>query len=148
MRDRELAALCTSFSADKEEFDKVLDVVFTDLRLSAAIRDLTDALGIPHLIPLNCARAIETVRTLIAPKGADRKKGWPLLQQHLRLSESYVRTITDHGVGPRHGDSEYVSGEMNRIIATRTWTIMDRFLEYKKRGSVPLPETDFPLLTG
>jgi hypothetical protein len=76
-RDRELERLCTAFSPDKDSFDEVLEQVFQDLRLSHAIRDLTEGVSVPHVIPGNCARAIETIRVLIVPKDTERKLAWP-----------------------------------------------------------------------
>jgi hypothetical protein len=145
-RDRELERLCTAFSPDKDSFDNVLEQVFQDLRLSRAIKDLLEGVAVPHVIPENCARAIETIRVMLVPKGTDRKRSWPIMQEHLRISEAYLRSITDYGIGPRHGDYQYVPGTQTRVIATRSWIIMDRFLEYKKRGSQPLPSAEFPLL--
>jgi hypothetical protein len=147
LRDRELEALCTAFSPNHESFDEVMAFVHADLRLSQALRDLTDAISGPHMIPSMCARAIETLRVLIVPHGSDRKQGWLLMQQHLNLSEGYIKGVTDYGIAPRHGDHEFVSETTTRMIATRSWTIMNRFLEYRKRGSQPLPLGSFPLLT-
>jgi hypothetical protein len=147
LRDRELESLCTAFSPNDESFDEVIGFVHADLRISRAIRDLTEAISGPHLIPSLCARSIETLRVLIVPRGIDRKQGWPLMQQHLNMSASYLKSITDYGVAPRHGDHEFVPASATRVIATRSWIIMNRFLEYKKRGSQPLPLNDFPMLT-
>jgi hypothetical protein len=95
-----------------------------------------------------CARAIETIRVVMAPENINRKTGWALMQKHLNLNESFVKAITDCGVAPRHGDHKFVAGSTNRVIATRSWIIMNRFLVYKKRGSLPLPLAEFPLLVG
>jgi hypothetical protein len=85
LRDRELEGLCTASSPEKESFDAVLEHVFQDLRLSHALRDLTECVFIPHAIPENCARAVETIRNAIA-KGVERKQGWPMMREHLRIS--------------------------------------------------------------
>jgi hypothetical protein len=148
LRDRPLSALCTAFSADSESFDEVLDFVFRDLRLSRAIRDLVESIGGPHIIPTNCARSIETIRSIMVPAHVPRKDGWAYMQEHLRVTADYLKIITDHGIGPRHGDIKYVPGELTRVIADRSWTVMNRYLEYLKRCAKPLPLSEFPLLTG
>lgn len=148
LRDRPLAQLCTCFSHENESYDVILEHVFSDLRISRAVRDLTESIAGPHLIPANCARSMETLRNLISPEAFDRKRGWVLMQEHLRLTEGYLKLVTDHGVGPRHGDHQYVPAENTRLIADRSWTIMNRFLEYKKRGGQPLPLDEFPILAG
>ena len=148
LRDRELQALCTAFSPDDESFDKMIEIVHSDLRISRAIRDLTEAVSGPHLIPSLCARSMETLRVLIGPAGIERKESWRLMQQNLSLESSYLKAITDYGAAPRHGDHQFVPTSAIRMIAHRSWTIMNRFLEYKKRGSQPLSAAEFPMLTG
>jgi len=70
------------------------------------------------------------------------------MQTGLNLDAAYLKLITDQSVGPRHGDHQYVLGTMTREIATRSWTVMNRFLEYLKRGRAALPPDEFPLLKG
>jgi hypothetical protein len=148
LRDRPLGSLSAPFIADATDFNRRLDLVLMEPRIWMALRDLVWSLSSTHEIPASCARAVETLRSLIVPKGVDRREGWPLLRANLRVSEDYLRLITDHAKGPRHGDHLYVPGTMTREIATRSWVLMNRFLEYRKRGSKPLPESEFPLLTG
>lgn len=148
LRDRPLSALCTAFSSDAESFDVILDFVLQDLRLSRAIRDLVESIAGPHIIPTNCARSIETLRSIMVPANIERKHGWTFMQENLRVTADYLRLITDHGVGPRHGDLKYVPGETTRVIAERSWTVMNRYFEYIKRGKHPLPLAEFPILTG
>jgi hypothetical protein len=80
MRDRNLQALCTAFSPDDDSFDQIMAIIHADLRISRAIRDLTEAISGPHLIPSMCARSIETLRVLTVPEGVERKKGWELMR--------------------------------------------------------------------
>lgn len=148
LRDHPLSTLCTAFSPDAESFDQVLEFLFQDLRLSRAIRDLIESIGGPHIIPTNCARAIETIRSIMLPANVERKYGWAFMQENLRVSAEYLKVITDHGVGPRHGDLNYVSAELTRVIADRSWTVTNRYFEYLKRGKVALSLSEFPILTG
>jgi hypothetical protein len=147
-RDRPLEALCTAFSPASPDFHDFLTTVLLELPLHNALRDLIWAISTPNEIPPSCARAVETLRTLMTPAGSDRKLGWSLMRENLRLTEEYLKLITEHAKGPRHGDHRFVPGTMTREIATRAWTVMNRFLEYRKRGSQPLPEQEFPLLCG
>ena len=148
MRDHEIASKCTAFSVNGPNFDEMLRIVLTDTRLYHALRDLIEGISIPHLIAPRCANAIETLRVCIAPDGASRKDGWIALQDNLRVSEGYLRIITDHSRGPRHGDHHYVPATTTVQIGNRSWVVMNRFLEYRRRGDQPLPLSEFPLLTG
>jgi hypothetical protein len=148
MRDRPLEAICDSFSPHDESFDQILQCVYDDFRLSRAVRDLTESIGAAHLIPSLCARAIETLRVLMVPPGIERQAGWAYFRSQLNLSQPYLKSITDRGVAPRHGDHEYVAAEDTRMIADRSWTIMNRYFEYLKREKQALPLDQFPLLPG
>jgi hypothetical protein len=64
----------------------------------------------------------------------------------LQIDRSYLEFITDTSTGPRHADPEHIPGSVCHEISVRAWTITNRFFEYLKRGSQPLPLSDFPLL--
>jgi hypothetical protein len=80
--------------------------------------------------------------------GADtsRAEAWGTFQTNLRVSRDFLNLITDTSRGPRHGDRTHIPGTTTIEITMRAWQVMDRFIEYRKRGNQPLPETDFPLL--
>jgi hypothetical protein len=110
-----------------------------------ALNDLVTANTLPHYSPVTCARTIEGLRHLIAP-GLQPKDGWSSLRQNLNIDENYLKFITDHSKGPRHGDPQHIPGAITTDIITRTWVIMNRFLEYRKRGNDALPISEFPML--
>ena len=146
------AALCTAFTMtpattiDANEFHKVLIIVLTDWRIFRALRELIEAITLPHESSVNCARGIEALRHIIAAPNSTRIQSWTDMRNALNLSESYLKLITDVSTGPRHGDPVHIPGTITTEITRRAWIIMNRFLEYKKRESKPLPLTDFPIL--
>jgi len=151
--DASLAALCTAYemgvtpaTAEENDFHKVLVAVSTDWRMFRALRHLIEAITLPHESPTHCARAIEALRHIIVPNEPP-KRAWPKFRETLNVSEDFLKLITDISTGPRHGDPTHVSGATTREITQRAWKIMNRFLEYKKRNTGPLPPTEFPLLT-
>jgi hypothetical protein len=146
LRDRVLESRCKSFALYDDSFNAVSQLVLSDTRLYHAFRDLIDAISIPHILVPRCASAIETLRVCISPPGADRKAGWESLQSNLNLTEEYLKSITDHSRGPRHGDHQYIPGTTTELVANNAWIVMDRYLEYLKRGKQPLPLSEFPLL--
>ena len=146
--DDDLAALCSSVTLGAQSYAEALKIVFEDRNLIAALRDLIEATSFARNVVPHCARAIETLRTLMLPLGVDRRKGWPIIHENLRVTEEYLRLITDESRAPRHGDHQTIPGSVTHEIAKRSWTIMDRYLEFRKRGSQPLPLSEFPLLTG
>ncbi len=145
-----LASLCTvvvikSGEASKS-FNEALEIVFREPPLFMALNELLEAITQSHVAPVNCARAIERLRNMIAP-GMSRKHGWPHLRHNLRITQSYLEFVTMHSMGARHGDAEFIPGEITTEVTRRSWIIMNRFLEFRKRGNQPLPESEFPLLS-
>jgi hypothetical protein len=129
-----------------EDMQTLLPMVTTDPQTLLALRDLIRGVMTPHLGPIDCARALEAIRYKIAP-GEDRKKAWAELQARLRVEQSYLELITGTSTNPRHGNWQPIDGPTCHEIAIRTWTVMNRFLELKKRGLQSLPEGEFPVLS-
>jgi hypothetical protein len=148
-----LAGLCTAFRfppvspQDRIDFQQVLLLVMGDPALFMALNDLIQANSVPHQAPTNCGRVLDGLRKLITP-GSEPKQGWPIFRAAIQADEAYTSFITEHSKLPRHGDRSYISGVITTEIVKRTWIIMNRFLEFRKRGNQPLPLAEFPLLVG
>ncbi|MBG0800842.1 hypothetical protein IYW40_04970 [Methylocystis sp. H4A] len=128
-----------------ERFGDMVNILFNDLPAAIALHDVITSLYRRHLSVTLCARAVEAIRNNIA-SGIKREKQWPIMRAALKLDETYVNYITDASKAPRHGDHAFIPGDIAREVQSRTFIIMDRFLEYKLRGSTPLPEDEFQTL--
>lgn len=144
-KDESLAALCTALNSD-ESFDQVCTQVIKSVPLFMALRDLVAAISLPHVSPVDCARAMDRLKHLIATPNSKDTQAWQQMRQALQVDEAYLKYITDHSVSPRHGRAVHIPGATTTEIVRRSWTVMNRYFEYLKRGSVPLPTTEFPLL--
>lgn len=144
--DASVVSLCTAFALNRD-FDDVLKIVLSEPPIFFALRELIETITLPHVSTVNCARAVETLRTLFAPTDEERGRGWAELREALNLSESFLRPITDASRRPRHGAFDYVGPEVTIDITQRAWTVMNRFLEYRKNGNRKLPLADFPVLS-
>jgi hypothetical protein len=150
--DPTIAGLCTAFTLEPAStlqantFHHVLTIVLGDWRIFRTLRDLIEAITLPHESAVNCARAVEGLRNIIAPD-APRAQAWRQMRDTLNLSESYLKLVTDISTGPRHGDHAHIPGATTVEITRRAWVIMNRFLEFKKRGDRSPPLSDFPILT-
>jgi hypothetical protein len=146
-----LAPLCTSYcinSTKPEEnavYNRIYELITGEPGLFMALNDLIVAITLPHQAPVNSGRAIEGLRHLIAPT-ASPKSGWVSLRENLQLEKQYLEFVTNWSTGPRQGDRAYISGEITTEITKRAWIIMNRFLEFRKRGNQPLPVSEFPIL--
>jgi hypothetical protein len=127
-------------------FEEMYKLVIGEPALSMALDELIMAIAIPHHITINCARAIEGLRVLCVPKNEDRKKGWPMLRENLQISQNYLELIAEQSKANRHGERYSPPPEVLQEILERSWVIMDRFLAFRKRGSLPLPLSEFRLL--
>jgi hypothetical protein len=141
----DLARLCTAFGPG-QTYLEVLKLVIAEPPVFYALRELIESISYPRRPLINCARAIDILRTQMAPTVA-RSQGWPEMRTNLNLSESYLRFITEYSKDWRHGNYTPIPPKTIQEVTERSWTVMNRFLEFRKWGNRPLPTTEFPLLT-
>jgi hypothetical protein len=148
-----LATHCTFFKFpivtqdDRVAFEKVLTTVFSEPAVFMALNDLIQANTLPHHGITNCARVLDGLRKLVVP-GVDPRPAWPIFQATINADEAYLTFISKHSKNTRHGDRSFITGPITIQVVERTWIIMNRFLEFRKRGNQPLPLAEFPLLMG
>ena len=148
-----LAAECTAFKMgavtleEKRNLEAILALVMREPAVFMALNDLIEAISIPHIAATNCGRILDCLRKLVAP-GIEPKQGWPIFQKTIQADEAYLSFISEHSKNPRHGEHTRIDGPTTTEIAKRTWIIMNRFLEFRNRGNLPLPLAEFPLLKG
>ena len=68
------------------------------------------------------------------------------MQAALNISRPYQQWVTSLSANPRHADRSHITGANTTEALSRTWSLMNRFLEYKRRGDKPLSAPDFPVL--
>jgi hypothetical protein len=146
-----LSKLCSVVNRETSTPDvinvgKALELVITDIDLAFSLRDLVSAITYIDESVINCARAIDGIRQIFGENEDDKMTGWRLLQENLRLTEDYVKFITKTSEKARHGNREHIPGSTVNEVTARSWTIMNRFVEYRLRGNQPLPATEFQLL--
>jgi hypothetical protein len=144
-KDDRLPPLCTALTLT-EGFDKIHNLVLGEPALFMALNDLIVAITLPHVAPVNCARAMERLRHLIASPGSSDKNAWQQMRAALQIDERYLRFITKHSADARHGRPVRIPGAVTNEVIRRGWIIMNRYFEYRKREQSSLPENDFPLL--
>jgi hypothetical protein len=143
--DPSLHPLSTSIVSGAGDFEMLLGILLTEPTLFRALRDLIEAITLPHVGAMSAARAMEGLRHLLAPK-KDRKQGWVIMSKALNISDAYLRVITTQSIGPRHADPTFIPGTITTDVVRKAWTIMNRYFEYRKRGRKSLPLSDFPSL--
>lgn len=145
-----LLGLCKSFSmgaSPNPRFEKLLNnVLYSDPNIFLALSELRMSLRYPAQTLHACQRAIERIRNSISSNDNNEKRAWKALRDSLQIDRSYLDYICNASKAHRHGHLEYVDSATMTELRKRSWIVMDRFLEYKLRGSVALPLSDFPRL--
>jgi hypothetical protein len=146
VQSTDLAKLCTAITS-ANEFVYVLRLLTESPLFYMALNDLAVALSHHHNTPINCARAIDGLRHLLSKADASRPEQWAEMHNKLRVTDKYLRFITDSSKLERHGKRHDLDSMTATEIAVRSWTVMNRYIEFKKRGGVqPLPEEKFSIL--
>lgn len=148
----DLAELCTICTVEVNkpfnDIEGALSIILVEPILFLALDDLITATTLHHLITVNCARSVEGLRHAMASPGMTRNQEWEVFRANLNLDKKYIQLITEHSASGRHGEGAFVPGTITKEIIRRSWTIMNRFLEFRKRGNLALPGGEFPILAG
>ncbi len=150
-----LARLCTAFSVSGKRHDgetpdasflAVFPLIMNEDNIRMAISDLVDSIVRRDDTLVNCARAMDGIRNTLAPDQSP-DKGWSIVQTTLRVNKDYLKFITEQSKRHRHGDRRASTpGSIVDEVKERSWVIMNRLLEFRKRGNQVLPEQEFPEL--
>jgi hypothetical protein len=135
--------LCTAYTL--QNLATMMALVLPEQDIYMALGDLTETITQPDRTQVNCGRVVETIRTLIDPN-PQRRLAWNTLSERLNISASYLKLITDQSIAHRHGDYVETDNELGGAVRDRTWSVMNRFLEYRLGGNQTLPLAEFPLL--
>jgi hypothetical protein len=150
MQHPDLGKLCTAYRVNACESDKSFDEMYRLVALNHEIfmtlRDLIDANTLPHVGVINCGRVLDSIRRMISPSETNQIRGWAAMQTALNISRDYQEWVSKLSAQPRHGDRGYIAPPDTESALKRTWAIMNRFLEYRRRGGGPLQPPDFPIL--
>jgi hypothetical protein len=149
--DPAIPALCTSYSLDPSrgaDLGAIYQFVLTEPPLYRALNDLIESITVPHVCTVNCGRVIDSIRRMITPNlSTPAGQAWGAMHRALNVSREYQEWISEQSKGPRHGDPSFVPGNIATEMTHRSWIIMNRYFEYRKRGNQPLPDAEFPILS-
>ncbi len=159
IRNPHLSQFCTVYSSNQsqESYFKIRNIVRTDPRVFLVLRDLCHSIRSHHDILIGCARSIDGIRLLIwgmdTKSRRDTSLSWNKLRVTLRISEQYLKLITDSSISYRHGSKDFTPGDIVGEVVERSWIVMNRYLEFRLRNtdqtlenSHPLPNDTFPVL--
>ena len=126
-----LTSIC-SFTSQE-----ILDMMMADRRIARPLGDLAETRNNPMDSYINVQRAIDGIGLLLSDEEEPSKR-WKAIRESLNLSRPYLQFISDLSRGPRHGSTAPVSMVNVAEVQARGWIVMNRFLEFRKRGNVKL----------
>lgn len=142
-----VAGISTSFDTETR-LAAPLALLLGEPEVWDALHDLTQSLVRRSNTVINCARAMEGIRHLLAPTANSTSAAWDVMRETLNLDRSYVQAVMDASLNPRHGKRGHITPEVQTLVMKRSWVIMNRYLEFRLRKSGPLRDPEFPLLLG
>lgn len=147
LRDPALRGINTAYYPSTD-VHWALSLVLTEKDVGRMLHDLVQANAFPDDGARNSFRAIEAVRHCLVPGHKDKARAaaWGVLRDVLNVDEEYIDYVGTLAKNPRHGKVEEIPGPQRQECVRRAWVIVSRFLEYRRRGSAPLPESAFPIL--
>jgi hypothetical protein len=123
------------------------NLAISNVRLRSALGDLKDAITSPNDTGFYCYRAIETLMQDFKQVGeTESKKAWERFREALRITQDWIKPLTDSSVSNRHGELKPISGSERILLMQRSWEITYRFVCLRLRDAAVLPEAEFPML--
>lgn len=132
-------------SFSRADTEAIADLLINDFAFGQAMSDLVGILSKPHIAAVNYGRIAESIARLIAPSTKPNAM-WTKTRQKLRVSEAFLRKLTDVSTDPRHGNRTPVGAADNRELSEMAWRLMNRYVHYRLRES-DFSEQSFPELT-
>jgi hypothetical protein len=142
-----LSSLCTSFTATTN-YAELQRIAITERPLGLALNDLILATELPGHTTINCARAVDGIRNLIAGDDTDSNVAWAMMHKALNVDKAYVQLISDLSKKHRHAKWVFIPEDEQNTSLSRSWTLMDRYFHLRLRKLDCLPIDEFPLLVG
>lgn len=96
--DQRLPPMCTAHSLDLSraaDFNTVFNAVFTSPDLFMALEELIGAITLPHVAPVNCARAMDSLKHSIAKPDSSDKDAWKRMHDAFKsMNNIFVSLLT------------------------------------------------------
>jgi hypothetical protein len=109
------------------------------------VHDLVQTILRPWDAPLRCARAVEGFRTLMCPFETTANQ-WVFMREKLNLSQGFTELVARPSSEPGYNALKPVKLKDVAEIRLRAWIVADRFLQFRRRGNIDLPQQEFRLL--
>lgn len=121
----------------------IFSVVSNNPLALLALDDLVVASADVFLVPINCARCVESLGHILSTSEKATER-WERLRNVLSLTRAYVQPISDASIDHRHGfRMDKIERNYGEIVK-RSWEIYKRFLAYELNDRKELDSEKFP----
>ncbi len=145
LHDSKLKDFCSAFDL-KDNYNKICDLTLKNPSIFMCLRELIEAISVPHISVVNIARGIERLKQIISNEQNNDKRAWELFRSELNIDKDYIKFITDNSKEVRHGKSVRISGDITTEITHRGWIILNRYFEYMLNDFNKLDSERYKLL--
>lgn len=119
-----------TFARHEEHKDIEIPIsAFGDGAVPRALEELSNALKRPHLSPMYCRLAIETIRSSFDSK--DESVGWEKLRAALNVRRETIDTFWSLAADQRHGRAVQLDWDKRKNCLMIAWELTNRFLGFK-----------------
>lgn len=129
-----------------DDIETIADLMIADHAFGEAVADLLSMLSKTHYAPISYGRVAESIARLVAPN-EKQSAMWATARSELRVSEGFLRALTEASTDSRHGNRTPVSAATNRKLSQMAWLLVHRYVHYRLREA-NLPKAEFPELSG
>jgi hypothetical protein len=107
------------------------------LYLRRCLNDLNLAIKHPDDTGFYCYRALESLKQFFGELSGEKddRKQWKAMADALGGKEEDTKLTRDHALPARHGVPNPITDEERREIFLHTWTIVERFIDYRLKDS-------------
>jgi hypothetical protein len=126
--------------------DQFFALAISSVHLRSALADLRDAVHSPNDTGFFAYRSVEAIMQSFKQPEEDSRTAWQRMREHLRISESYLRSMTFFSTANRHGALTAISGSERESLVIKARSVIHRFASYLENASKPLDDTSFPKL--
>src|ERR1700730_18766460 len=126
---------------------ELLNAVAQEIPARLVLADFREAIRNPVGTGFFCYRAVEAVMQSIKAHPDERDAvAWKTLRDRLQIDRAFIAEIKKHADYPRHGKVSSINDADRAKVFRLTDQIVRRYLEFLRRGKIPLSASEFPSL--
>ena len=125
----------------------LVNAVAQEIPARLVLADFREAIRNPAGTGFFCYRAVEAMMQSTKAHPDERDAvAWKTLRDRLQIDRAFIAEIKKHADYPRHGKVSSINDADRAKVFRLTDQIVRRYLEFLRRGKIPLSASEFPSL--